>query len=279
MSVGKLQRKSLPFSNVVATGVATAPITPGRTIENICLKLGGTTFTKAMIDLIKIKANGKVILEGSGNQFNKLNAYKGEATDAAFLPLSFLERAGDTDLDREIGSFDTSLGIANITAEVSIAGATAPTLEAILTESAVQRVQGQNGQQVADWAPLMAKVLRYPFSQAVGGTLPVTLPFGRQNGAIIKRIHVEHTGNMTGAVVKQDGVVIHESLKAENEFEQKRWGRVPQTNMYTIDFIADGKVRDALDTRDARSLEYLLTFSAADNGFILVEYLDTLGNL
>lgn len=279
MSIGKTQTKGLPFANVIASGVATAPITPRRTIENICLKLGGTTFTKSHIDLIKIKANGKVILEGSGNQFNKLNAYKGEATDAAYLPLSFLEKAGDTDADREIGSFDTSIGIANITAEVTINGATAPTLENILTESAVQRVQGPNGPVVAPWAGLMAKVLRYPFSQAVGGTLPVVLPFGRQNGAIIKRIHVEHGGNMTGATVKHDGVVVHESLKAENEFEQKRWGRVPQANMYTLDFIADGKTSDALDTRDARSLEFLLSFSAQDSGYILVEYLDTLGNL
>lgn len=276
MSVGKIERYSLPFSNVVATGVATAPITPGRTIECATLKLGGGALTKAMLSLIKIKANGKVILEGSGSQFDKLNAYKGEATDAAFLPLSFLEKAGDTDLDREIGCFDTSLGISNITAEVTIAGATAPELSAIMTESSVQR--GANGE-VAAFAGYMHKVLRYPFAQSVGGTLPVTLPFGPQNGAIIKRVHVEHTGNMTGAIVKQDGVVIHESLKAENEFEQKRWGRVPQTNLYSLDFIKDGKVRDALDTRDARSIEWLLTFSAADSGYILVEYLDTLGNL
>jgi hypothetical protein len=276
MSVGKIDHYSLPFNNVVATGVATAMITPGRTIESLTLKLGGT-FTKAMIELIKLKANGKVFFEGSADQIHKINSYKGEAANAAFLPLRFIEKAGDTDLDREIGAFDTSQGIVNITAEVTIVGATAPVLTPILTESAQQR---DGSGKPAPYAPIMSKVLRYPFAQATGGTLPAQLPFGPQSGAVIKRVHVFSAGGlMTGATVKQDGTVIHESLKDENEFDQVSWKRVPQANCYTIDFVKDGKIKDALDTRDARSLEWLFTFSAADSGFIVVEYLDTLGNL
>jgi hypothetical protein len=68
-------------------------------------------------------------------------------------------------------------------------------------------------------------------------------------------------------------------LLAENSFDQTRLGRVPQTNMYTVDFVLDGEIDKALDTRDARSMEWLPTFSAADSGYILVEYMDTLGNL
>jgi len=47
MGIGKLTRKSNPFSNVVASGTATNQITPGRTIANMQLKLGGTSLTKA----------------------------------------------------------------------------------------------------------------------------------------------------------------------------------------------------------------------------------------
>jgi len=276
MGVGKLTRKGLPFSNVVATGVATNNVTPGRTINNMQLKLGGTSLTKAMLSMIKIKANGKVIFEGTGTQFDKLNAYRGQTTDVAYLDLPFFERAGLTEYDRAVGGFDTTQGIQNITTEISIAGATAPTLEMILTESAQQADTAGNS---APFAGVIAKVLRYPFAMATGGTLPITVPFGPQNGAVIKRLHIEHTGNMTGINVKQDGLVIHESLKAENEYEQKRWGRVPQTNLYTIDFMVDGNVNKALDTRSARSLEWLPTFSAMDSGYVIVEYLDTLGNI
>lgn len=277
MGVGKLTRYAMPFSNVVATGIATNSITPGRTINHATLKLGGGALTKAMITLIKLKANGKVILEASASQVEKLNAYKGQPSDANYLDLPFFERAGLTEFDRAVGGFDTSQGIANITSEVTIAGATTPTLAMILAESAQQADKQGNP---APFSGVMAKVLRYPFAMATGGTLPITVPFGPQNGAVIKRLHVETAGGlMTGATVKMDGLVVHESLKLENEYEQKRWGRVPQANLYTIDFMVDGNVNKALDTRDAKQLEWLLAFSAADSGTVIVEYLDTLGNL
>jgi len=41
----------------------------------------------------------------------------------------------------------------------------------------------------------------------------------------------------------------------------------------------DGNITKALDTRKARSLEWLFDFSAASSGTVLVEYLDPLGNL
>lgn len=277
MSVGKLIRYGLPFSNVVATGTATNQVTPGRTLENLQLKLGGTSLTKAMITGVKIKANGKAIIDASATEIDKINAYRGQTTNAAFLDLQFADWSMLSEFDRMVGAFDTSLGVSNITSEIVIAGATAPTITPILIESAQQK--SASGQ-VQAFAPLMTKMLRYPFSVATGGTLPVTVPFGPQNGAIIKRLHVFNTGGyMTGATVKQDGLVVHESLKAENEYLQGKHGRTAQTNVYTIDFVMDGSIAKALDTRDAKSLEWLFAFSAADSGNVIVEYLDPLGNL
>ncbi|WP_151446721.1 major capsid protein P2 [Lacisediminimonas profundi] len=277
MSVGKLIRYGLPFSNVVATGTATNTITPGRTLENFQLKLGGTTLTKAMLSLVKIKANGKVIMEGTGTEIDKLNAYRGQTTAAAYLDLHFADYSMLSEVDRMAGAFDTSLGVANITSEITVAGATAPILTPILVESAQQKTT--NGA-IAPFAPLLTKFLRYPFSVATGGTLPVTVPFGPQSGAIIKRAHVlSAAGLMTGATVKQDGLVIHESLAAENTYMQLKHGRVAQTNMYTIDFCLDGNLAKALDTRDAKSLEWLFAFSGAESGNVIIEYLDPLGNL
>lgn len=217
-----------------------------------------------MISLIKLKANGKTIFEATGTEADKLNAYRGETVDPAFLDLSFADYKGLSELDRMVGAFDTSQGIQNITSEITVTGATAPTLSPILTESAQQKAGDGNS---LPYAGLISKVLRYPFNIANGGQLPFVVPFGPQSGAVIKRIHVvQNTGNMTGIVVKEDGLTVHESLKAENEAKQKRFGRVPQANFYTVDFVVDGNVRKALDTRSARSLEWLMTFSAADSG-------------
>lgn len=276
MSVGKLTRYGLPFSNVVPTGTATNQVTPGRTLENLRLKLGGTSLTKAMLASIKLKANGKVIVDATGNQLSAVNAYRGDTANAAFLDVQFADYSMIAELDRMVGAFDTSIGISNITTEVAIAGATAPVLTPILVESAQQKDrQGQ----AAGFAPLISKLLSYPFSIANGGKLPFNLPFGANSGSVIKRVHVFHGGNMTGATVKEDGLVIHESVKAENEYDQTKAKRVPQANVYTLDFVLDGNIRKALDTRGAKSLEWLFDFSAADTGTVLVEYLDPLGNL
>lgn len=269
MSVGKLLRKGLPFSNVVATGVATASITPGRTIERIVLKLGGT-FTKAMLTLVELKANGRTFYKGSATQIDKVNKYRGIADNASFLTLDFTEIKGRDKLDQMIGGFDTSQGISNITMECTIAGATSPTLEMYLVES---------GAQVGPYRPLLSKMLRYSFNTSVGGQILVPLPF-KERGASIKRIHFDTLGGlMTEVEIKQDSGVIFEATKAVNEFIQGEHGRVPQTNWFTCDFCVDGNQGNAWDTRDAGSIEVLPTFSGAESGFILVEYYDILNNL
>jgi hypothetical protein len=273
MSVGKITRKALPYSNVVPAGTATNQIITGKTLNNLQLELGGTAFTKAMISLFELKANAKVIYTGTGAQIDKINAYRGIASSANFLDIAFEDLTGLDQYDRMVGSLDTTAGIVSLTSEVTIAGATAPTLAALLYEAAPQSAS----QATQPFAGLIAKTLRYPFSIANGGQLPMTFPFGR-TGAIIKRVHVFNT-NMTGATVKEDSVVIHETTAAENSYEQSRHGRVPQAGMYTIDFLQDGSVRNAFDTRASNSVEWLFDFSAADNGFVLIEYLDVLGNL
>lgn len=270
MSVGKVFRKGLPFSNVVASGVATANITPGRTIERVILQLGGTSFTKAMLTLVELKANGRTFFKGSASQIDKVNRYRGIADDAAFLTLDFTEIKGRDKLDQLVGGFDTSKGISNITMECTIAGATGPTLQMHIVES---------GAQVGEYSPIISKLLRYSFNTSVGGQILVPLPFA-ERGAAIKRIHFDCTGGlMTDLEVKENSLTIFEAAASVNEFIQAEHGRVPQTNWFTADFIVDGNQGNAWDTRSARSIEVLPTFSAAESGYILVEYYDILNNL
>jgi hypothetical protein len=271
MSVGKLLRNGLPFSNVVANGVATASILPGRTIEGIELTLGGT-FTYAHITLVRIKANGKTFYEASGTQIDKINKFQGLTYPATMLPILFTEIVGRDLVDQMMGAFDTSNGIANITIEVTIAGATSPTLTMSLIESAPQ---------ASSVSPIMKKVLRYPWSVAAGGQLPIMLPFGPVNGAVIQRIHIEHgvANNVTACVIKENGVVVHESTKAVNDAHNQMYRGVNQANWYSVDMVVDENVKNAMDTRTDKSLELIPTFGAADSGFVIVEYLDTLGNL
>ena len=284
MSVGKLLRKGLPFNNVsaVAGSIATAMIQPGRTIEGLELNMAGTGLSLASISLVRLRANGKVFYEATGTQIDKINRFQGLSYTAAsatavFLPIMFTELKGRDLLDEMMGAFDTSNGIANVSIEVTIGTATTVTaLELYLIESAPQ---------AGVIAPAMTKVLRYPYSVSAGGQLSIPLPFGPVNGSVIKRNHVEHAtvNNVTGMTIKENGVVVHESVKVFNDGHNVLFGKTNQQAAtpywYSVDLMADCNVKNAMDTRTDRSLELVPTFGAADSGFVLVEYLDTLGNL
>lgn len=276
MSIGQLRRVGIPFSNVVATGTAIATVTAGRTVEALTLELGGTTFTKAMITGVRVKVNGKPVVDASGTQLDAIAKFRGHAAVVTFLDILFSDLLGRNPIDQQAGALDTSKNVQNITVEVDIAGATAPTLKLLLTESAAQSTSASQG----PLSGLVAKLLRYPYAVATGGQISVPLPFGPQSGAIIKRAHISHA-NLTSLIVKQDGVSVFEGTVAEIQYEQTKRApaRVPQAGFLTADFVLDNEISKALDTRDARSIEWLPTFSAADSGFIVVEYLDALGNL
>jgi len=276
MPVGQTERNALSFANVAANSQATNMISVGKTLNTLQLQIGGTAFFHTDISMFRLKANAKTIYEGTGIQIAAINAYRGLTANAAFLDIAFEDLSGLDQLDRLIGAIDTSMGVVNLTTEVDIGNATAPKLTARLIETAPQRMA--NGQ-ASPFAGLMAKQLRYGFSVASGGELPLSFPYGPKNGAVIKRVHVFHTGTMTGALVKEDGLIVHQSTKAQNEYEQVRHKRVPQSNVYTIDFIKDGNVRNAFDTRHAQSVEWIFTFSGASSGYVVIEYLDSLGNL
>lgn len=287
MAVGKLIRKGLPFSNVVATQTATASIMPGRTLEGLIVSilgtgLGGGTPISA-IGLVRIKANGKTFYEATGTQIEKIMKFQGltlptQSATAVWLPIIFTEIKGRDAVDEMAGAFDTSNGIVNVTVEMTLGAAT--------TITQCQLYVIESPPQPAQIAPVMTKVLRYPYNSSSAGQISISLPFGPVNGAVIKRIHIEQTtaNNVRGVTIKENGVVVHESSNdtatdpSVNNYNSL-FGNAAQTGWYTIDFMIDDDLKNAMDTRSDKSLELLATLNAADSGMVLVEYLDTLGNL
>jgi hypothetical protein len=82
-----------PFNNVVASGIANCDLNPllGTTLECLNLSIGGT-FTKSMITLIQLKANGKVIWESDGSKLDSSENFKNYATaDTTKLSINFME--------------------------------------------------------------------------------------------------------------------------------------------------------------------------------------------
>jgi len=259
--------KNLPFTNVVNNGVATCSLPIGMSYNKIILVLGGT-FTKAMITDIKVRLNGKVIFQNTGSRLDLQNQYRGLAASATALTLDFTEPRAKLMAEQYLGNLNTAQGVSSMTMEVTIAGATSPTLDSYSELGPPQ--------------PLGVVAKQIPFTTSFGGAgkFPFKLIDLANRGAIIKRVHFAHGGNLTALEVKKNGIVIHDNIvTAVNTFWQGEYQKTAQTNLYTYDPCADNNYSNAVKTADMVSLEFNPTVSAADTVTAVIETLDLLGNM
>ncbi|AVO42732.1 major capsid protein P2 [Simplicispira suum] len=259
--------KNLPFTNVVANGVATASLPVGMSYNRILLQLGGT-FTKAMITDIKVRMNGKVIFQNTGARLDAINGYRGRASNASFLLIDFTEPSAKVMAEQFIGNLNTAQGVSSLTIEVTIAGATNPTLESF--------------SEVGPPAALGVVTKQLLFTTSVGGSgkFPFKLIDVANRGAIIKRVHFAHGGQVQALEVKKNGVVIHDNIPtAVNSFYQLDYKKTAQANLYTYDPCLDDNYTNAIKTQDMVSLEFNVTTGGADTITAVLEVLDLLGNM
>lgn len=260
--------KNLPFSNVAASGVASVSLPIGMSYNRIIFALGGGAFTKAMITDIKVKMNGKVVYQNTGSRLNLINTYRKRAVDAAYLVIDFTEPDAKTMAEQLIGNLNTAQGVSSLTMEVTIAGATTPTLDSYSELGAPAALAA------------ITKQLLFTASFGAAGKFPMKLIDVANRGAIIKRVHFAHTGNVTALEVKKNGVVIFDNIPtAVNTFNQLDYNKVAQSNLYTYDPCLDNNYSNAVRTADATSLEFNLTTSAADTVTAVLEAVDLLGNM
>lgn len=260
--------KNLPFTNVVASGVATVSLPVGMSYNRIVLQLGGTSFTKSMITDIKVRLNGKVVFQNTGSRLDSINTYRKRGSSANFLVIDFCEPDAKDMAEQFIGNINTAQGVSSLTMEVTISGATAPTLD--------------SWAEVGPPAPLgvVAKQLVFTTSFGGSGKFPFKLIDVANRGAIVKRVHFAHGGNVSALEVKKNGIVIHDNVTtAVNSFYQSDYNKVAQTNLYTYDPCLDNNYTNAIKTQDMVSLEFNLTTSGADTVTAVVEALDLLGNM
>lgn len=268
-----------PFSNVAATGLAITDLRHlfGYAIERITLQLGGTTFTKAMLTSIQLKANGKVIFDSTGSRTDARQAFRGITASANFLTIDFLELRARTKLGLVGGALDTNLGIKDLRLECQITGATAPTLQGSAEVSPPQL-----GAEYQQLRPLIARV--HTLTQTIGaaGTFALTVPHLDPNsgGSIFKRIAL-FSANCTGARVERNGIREWEvNSTALNNFRQVEYARATQTGLFMLDFILDGLQEDrVLDTRPAArctTANVFATFSAGETITVEAEVMEPL---
>lgn len=283
--------KPLPTVDNVAPGVtATVKIEPENlTLLGVLLRLGGTTFDKTKIEWIKVKVGSKTIWDVTMAQLNKINGYKNSFDNSAYVLLDFVERDQALFPVKEAGGLDLMalLSLGKVVVEVRIAAtAVAPTIDAYGYYS---RNQGN---------PWVLKYLRTPFSRSAAGDPVLPTQF---RGAVLKRLGLDYTGTNWGATtdgnvkrveVKKNGFVIFDQTCRDARLLQTHNKKVPQANMFMVDFIVDNNhdahvatirrektAAGAIDVYDNFEVKATLTDAGGSNIDIISEVLDSVTNL
>lgn len=273
------------------------PVNPGQTavvrvpryaatLCRLVLRLGGTTFTKALISKIEVFIGTRPVWSldtvgalAAGTILDMVNKYKGIFDQATNLTLDFTERDFLTIAAREIGGIDMQKLSDDVYVKITIAaGAVAPTLYGYMFLTPPQGKDMDEGQ-------LIQKYVAIPYGFANGGRQLVNFD---PKGALVKRIYVTYTGgagtataesNLAKMEVRKNGITLFELPSTDNKFLQQEYRKVPQAQMYVADMTFDNNLSGALVTADAQALEFAPTFTAADSGVVLFEVLDAPYNL
>lgn len=266
-----------PFQNVVATGIAIGDLNKllGSVLEKMTLTLGGTALTRAMITKLELKANGKTIWESDGTKIDLVSQYDRVAADATIVKIDFMARGARTVNAFQAGAIDLSAksGITSLRMEVTIAGATAPTLVGFADVSPPSEDPAEAG---IRW--LTARRTRATYVVGAAGEFALPIPHldPAGGGSNYRRIFL-FSANCTAIKTMREGVTEHELTKLQNESAQKDNGKTPQTNLVVFDPCQDGQLQGRTwDTRPSsgvRSAQFYATFSAGETITIETEEL------
>lgn len=242
--------------------------------------------SKSTISEIVVKIGARVVFGPvSAAELDKVNKYRGIYDDAGHLTIDLTERDGLTIFAKEVGAIDLpGLGDEDVFVEVvnNYAGANPLSLYAMGGFTGLQFKPGDKSSE----GQLIHKVLAYQIPTS-GGTSVTWMPDFK--GAFVKRIHFSYTGtdwtstadgNLQRVEVKKNGTVLWSKVRClDNRFIQQEQRKVPQSKFYTLDWVHDNVNSSALDTRDARALEFNFTLAATDTIRAIVEVVDLPRNL
>ncbi len=271
---------------VAAGSIATIRIPAEEfTLVGVKLALSGTTFDKTKIDRVRVKVGPRVIWDLTYAQLNAINNYKNGADNLKYLLLDFTERTQAIFPVKEVGGLDlmTLLPVGEVFIELYInSSAVAPAISGI---GYFEQRQGN---------PWVLKYMSYSFAQASAGKFTLPLSF---RGALVKRAWLFYTGtnytsttngNVSRVEVKKNGLVMFDQMDLDNRFDQSQFKKVPQANLYVVDFIIDDNhdahvatIRNTQSGQVYDTFEFNTFLTDSGGGTIncIAEVLDTPTNL
>lgn len=259
------------FPSVAAGGISTLVTDRllDRSIHALIFRRGGTTFNNAHMSNIRLRLDGKDVVNGiTGSQLVDLNDYEGtpDVTGETLLP--FGDLTARTVRGQHLGDIDCSIYRRPIEIEVAIAaGASAPTLEAwaLCGPPKMEMGYGYNANEASQLRALIRTVIQ---PAAAIQRKSYGLSLGSGAGARLRRAFFFHTNLTSVEFMKNSQRKWDDVPTALNSAIAQYFARVPQVGLYALDRIVDGNQGEAETTVRADgtpwSLEVNLTTSGAD---------------
>lgn len=245
------------------------------TLDKLKLELSGGLLP-SHITGIWGKTNGRIFMEDTGPNNALRMAYKNITVAPNSLVLDFTEpKARGGAIEQLQASIPCNL-LQDITFEFQIA-ASAP---------ATGRIKAFASVRAPTTNPFIRKLMKSTQDASFIGQHEIWLPYGDMGG-ITKRIwfHESAANQITDVFLMVNGYRICEATRVQIESEERENGLVPQAGMFCFDFVADGNLSGALNTRTGWNGEPLrqvsLRMNVASAGPITryLELVDPIGNL
>lgn len=258
------------FPSVAANAVSTLVTDQltDQSVHGLVFERGGGAFTNAHLSNLRVRLDGKDVVNGiTGAQLVDLNEYEGQTDVTNYTCLFFGDPSARTIRGQHHGDLDLSMYRKPIEIEVSIGGATNPTLQCYALTGVPKQAMGV-GFDALDAATFRAliRTIIQPAAAVSRATYGVSL--GSTPGARIRRLAFFHT-NLTRVELQKQSIRKWDDVSiALNAAVQQQFARTPQSGLYVLDRIADGNQGEAETTvqSDGRpwNLQVALTTSGSD---------------
>lgn len=258
------------FPSVAASSVATLVTDQllDRSLHGLVFERGGTTFNNSHISNIRVRLDGKDLVNGiTGAQLVDLNEYDGLVDVTNYTMLFFGDPTARTIRGQHLGDVDLSVYRKPLEIEVTIGAATAPTLQCYAITSVPKLAMGV-GFNEFEAASLRALIRTVIQPAAAVSRKAYGISLGSMPGARIRRLAFFHA-NLTSVELKKQSLLKRDDVSAAlNNAVAQQYARTPQSGLYVLDAVVDGNQGEAEQTVNAEgrpwNIEVALTTNASD---------------
>ena len=269
--------KMPPFRNVVAGGTAVLPqLDLGGTFKKLIFKLGGTTFTKALMEQIRLSFQGVEFYTVAGAHQDLINKSRRLVDNADFLTIHFANPVARTVVGEMIGAIDTSNATKfGISIDIG-AGAVAPTLECWADIVAPKSPNDTHFNTITS-------LLRASHAPASAAKHNMPAPMGSNGGALLRAVHYLHTNITKLDVRKGSNYLLQEGELALVQYIQDEKNRAAQAGLLSFDPVYDDNQSNAIPTLREQgrlaNFNFDVTTSDADNIIAYTELYTTVDRI